>query len=72
MTGQDQQAIPLPMKFLENRRDYFASEYNRLLAKIGPYDTTDLKDIVALSVCHVQLTQAIEAIAERRSEEFQK
>lgn len=66
-----QYAIPLPTKFLENRRTYLAGEYNRLLSKIGAYDATDLKHIVGLSIVHVQLAQVIEALGER-SEEVQK
>lgn len=68
MTGE-QFAIPLPTKFLEQRRDYFAGEYNRLLSKIGPFESTDLRHIVGLSVAYVQLSQVIEMLAAREAAE---
>ena len=71
MTGQVEQfTIPLPRKFLERRRDYLAGEYDRLLGKIGAFDKTALKDIVALSLVHVQLSQTLEALAERTAKEL--
>lgn len=65
MTGQDQRATIL------DRRTYLIARYNQLLSKIGPHDKTDLKDIVGLSILHVQLSQLSEALTER-SEEVQK
>lgn len=65
MTNQDQRATIL------DRRTYLTAAYNRLVAKIGPFESTSLRDIVGLSILHVQLSQVIEVLAER-SEEVQK